>query len=127
MSSGNYGYTSQVGSRASRAFNRCGVVLVPTYVCSLGLTVCALTGGMYSLMSNNKKQSQMMMRARVFFQFCTISALVGGERESLFTSGVHAEPLSLSRAWLGRGRCTPCCGWRRYEARLVVECIDATL
>jgi hypothetical protein len=38
----------------------------------------ALTGGLVSLLRNDRKQSQMMMRARVFFQFCTISALVAG-------------------------------------------------
>lgn len=44
----------------------------------LGLTVLALGGGLRSLATNNKHQSQLMMRARVFFQFCTVSALVGG-------------------------------------------------
>lgn len=40
--------------------------------------MAALTGGMVSLLRNNKKQSQFMMRARVFFQLCTVSSLVGG-------------------------------------------------
>jgi hypothetical protein len=31
-----------------------------------------------SLYSNNKKLSQTMMRARVFFQLCTVSTLIGG-------------------------------------------------
>lgn len=44
----------------------------------LGLTVLALTGGLVSLIRNDRKQSQMMMRARVFFQFCAVSSLVGG-------------------------------------------------
>ena len=44
----------------------------------LSLTVAALTGGMASLLRDDKRQSQLMMRARVGFQFCTIAALVGG-------------------------------------------------
>jgi hypothetical protein len=43
----------------------------------LGLTVGALGGGMWSLLKDNKAQSQLMMRFRVGFQFSTILALVG--------------------------------------------------
>ena len=43
----------------------------------LALTVGALSLGLRSLHNNDKRQSQLMMRARVFFQFCTVSALLG--------------------------------------------------
>ena len=43
----------------------------------LGLTVAALGLGLRSLYNNDKRMSQLMMRARVFFQLCTVSALVG--------------------------------------------------
>lgn len=48
------------------------------YSIVLGLTVLSLTGGLISLLKNDRKQSQMMMRARVFFQFGAVSSLVGG-------------------------------------------------
>jgi len=44
----------------------------------LGATVAALGGGMWSLLRDNKAQSQLMMRARVGFQFSAVMALVGG-------------------------------------------------
>ena len=44
----------------------------------LGLTVGALGGGLWSLLKDNKAQSQLMMRYRVGFQFSTILALTGG-------------------------------------------------
>ncbi len=34
-------------------------------------------GGFHSVYTRNRKQSQMMMRARVFFQFLTVTSLVG--------------------------------------------------
>jgi len=43
----------------------------------LALTVGALGLGLRSLHNNDKRQSQLMMRARVFFQFCAVSALLG--------------------------------------------------
>lgn len=43
----------------------------------LALTVGALSLGLRSLHNNDKRQSQLMMRARVFFQFCTVTALLG--------------------------------------------------
>ena len=44
----------------------------------LGLTVGALGGGLWSLLRDNKAQSQLMMRYRVGFQSSTILALTGG-------------------------------------------------
>jgi hypothetical protein len=67
----------------------------------LGLTVAALGGGMWSLLRDNKAQSQLMMRARVGFQFSAVMALVGGiyYREYQATSAVPsraAQPLSAA-------------------------------
>lgn len=50
----------------------------PLTVGFLGLTVAALIGGLGSLYTDNKRQSQIMMRARVGFQFMTVACLVGG-------------------------------------------------
>ena len=43
----------------------------------LGLTVAALGGGLRSLATGDNRASQTMMRARVFFQLCTVCTLVG--------------------------------------------------
>ncbi len=56
----------------------------------LGLTVAALTGGMVSLLRDDKRQSQLMMRARVGFQFCAILALVGGIYYRAYQGSLHA-------------------------------------
>ena len=61
----------------------------------LGLTVGALGGGMWSLLKDNKAQSQLMMRFRVGFQFSTILALVG--------CGISARACARSR-WLRHAR-----------------------
>ena len=55
----------------------------------LGLTVAALTGGMVSLLRDDKRQSQLMMRARVGFQFCAILALVGGIYYRAYQGSLH--------------------------------------
>lgn len=51
--------------RLTRKFNDS-----PSVFGFLGLTVGALTLGLRSLASGDKRQSQLMMRFRVFFQFC---------------------------------------------------------
>jgi hypothetical protein len=43
----------------------------------LGLTCAALGGGLRTLANGDKRQSQLMMRARVFFQLCTVTTLAG--------------------------------------------------
>jgi hypothetical protein len=65
----------------------------------LGLTVAALGLGLRSLYNNDKRMSQLMMRARVFFQLCTVSALVGslyyrayatdGARDGMFRAALR--------------------------------------
>ena len=52
----------------------------------LGLTVGALMGGLRAMGRADARQSQLWMRARVFFQFCTVSALVG----SIYVRAVSA-------------------------------------
>ncbi len=62
----------------------------------LGLTCAALGGGLRTLANGDKRQSQLMMRARVFFQLCTVTTLAGtvywkaytGEACALFHLGI---------------------------------------
>lgn len=58
----------------------------PVVFAFLGLTVGALVGGLSAMGRADARQSQLWMRARVFFQFCTVSALVG----SIYVQAVSA-------------------------------------
>jgi hypothetical protein len=73
-----------------------------------GLTVVALTGGLASLVRNNRQQSQLMMRARVFFQFCTVSALVGGIYSRAYQGTLNAPDGSACGRPLPGGRRPRC-------------------
>ena len=51
----------------------------PLYVSVvLGLTVAALGRGLSAMLTADKHKSQRMMRYRVFFQLCTVGAVIGG-------------------------------------------------
>jgi hypothetical protein len=72
----------------------------PVLFTFLGLTVGALGGGLRSLATGDKRASQTMMRARVFFQLCTVCTLVGTVYWKAYTGETSA--------W-GAGRCAgPC-------------------
>ena len=58
----------------------------PVMFSFLGLTVLALGGGLRSLATGDKRSSQTMMRARVFFQLCTVCTLVGTVYWRAYTS-----------------------------------------
>jgi hypothetical protein len=47
-------------------------------------------------MRNNQKQSQMMMRARVFFQFCALASLTGGIYYKTYAGGGLPSAASLT-------------------------------
>ena len=49
----------------------------PVVFTFLGLTVAALAGGLRTLVTGDRRNSNLMMRARVFFQLCTVGTLVG--------------------------------------------------
>lgn len=53
----------------------------------LGATVAALTVGLRALLRADRRQSQLMMRARVGFQLCTVGALIGGVYWRAYRSG----------------------------------------
>ena len=56
----------------------------------LGLTVAALGGGLRSLATGDNRASQTMMRARVFFQLCTVCTLVGTVYWKAYTGDTSA-------------------------------------
>lgn len=64
--------------RISIAGLKAAVKKDPAVFMFLGATVAALTVGMGAMLRNDKRRSQSMMRARVFFQMCTVGALMGG-------------------------------------------------
>jgi hypothetical protein len=63
----------------------------------LGLTVAALGGGLRSLATGDNRSSQTMMRARVFFQLCTVCTLVGTVYWKAYTGDTSA--------WVGVAAC----------------------
>jgi hypothetical protein len=64
----------------------------------LGLTVAALGGGLRSLATGDNRSSQTMMRARVFFQLCTVCTLVGTVYWKAYTGDTSAWALLLPAA-----------------------------
>ena len=64
----------------------------PVVFLFLGATMAALGGGLRTLATGDKRQSQLMMRARVFFQLCTVTTLAG----TIYWKAYTGE----TRAWL---------------------------
>ena len=74
----------------------------PVMFTFLGLTVAALGGGLRSLATGDKRSSQTMMRARVFFQLCTVCTLVGTVYWRAYTGeqgAMPARPRQAPIAW----------------------------
>lgn len=69
---------------AGRGFrvNRLAGPMITRASCSastvFGLTVASLTRGLGAMAQSDARMSQLMMRARVFFQLCTVGAFMGG-------------------------------------------------
>ena len=73
----------------------------------LGLTVAALGGGLRSLATGDNRSSQTMMRARVFFQLCTVCTLVGTVYWKAYTGDTSAWALVLPAAAAAAAACAP--------------------
>lgn len=65
----------------------------------LGLTCAALVRGLGAFASADRRTSQMMMRYRVGFQFCTVGAFVGGIYYKAYSAEIteRQKKLALTR------------------------------